>query len=225
MPNPFQIDSDIHMTSQKPKHPISSKTSIKLTISNHHNFRIKQTVVGARSVTCGLCTAVWLKTWRTSSVIRRGPSGRPQPKTAWSQLLRAKATWAPALVVSAEMLQFEASLIDWSSENLMADSLAVPQGLDHWWTSGNEGALPKHDLVSHLQNLINIVDSTQCGPEASPFRGQSIRLEQPLCYFAARARKSVGRQLHADPHPKTINRSLEPCNHSVEESTSPNTVH
>ena len=30
------------MTSQKPKHPISSKTLIKLTISKHHNFRIKQ---------------------------------------------------------------------------------------------------------------------------------------------------------------------------------------
>ena len=42
MPNPFQIDSDIQIHIQKTKIPISSKTSIKLTISNHHNFRIKR---------------------------------------------------------------------------------------------------------------------------------------------------------------------------------------
>ena len=42
MPKPFQIDSDIQIHIQKTKIPISSKTSIKLTISNHHNFHIKQ---------------------------------------------------------------------------------------------------------------------------------------------------------------------------------------
>ena len=42
MPNPFQIDSDMQIHIPKTKIPISSKTSIKLTISNHHNFRIKQ---------------------------------------------------------------------------------------------------------------------------------------------------------------------------------------
>ena len=41
IPNPFQIDSDMQIHISKTKIPISSKTSIKLTISNHHNFALK----------------------------------------------------------------------------------------------------------------------------------------------------------------------------------------
>ena len=41
MPNPFQIDMDMHTDIPKTKIPISSKTSIKLTISKHHNFALK----------------------------------------------------------------------------------------------------------------------------------------------------------------------------------------
>ena len=58
MPNPFQIDCDMQTDIPKTKIPISSKTSIKLTISKHHNFRIKQckillTSPSATFVSCG----------------------------------------------------------------------------------------------------------------------------------------------------------------------------
>ena len=41
MPNPFQIDSDIHRDIPKTKAPNIPKTSIKLTISKRHNFALK----------------------------------------------------------------------------------------------------------------------------------------------------------------------------------------